>query len=46
VTPSPKKNYWVYMLECAGGFIAGQADPDYSVRMEPAEVVAAIRRIA
>jgi len=25
---------------------AGQADPDYSVRMEPAEIAAAILRIA
>jgi putative endonuclease len=21
VTPSPKKTYWVYMLECAGGYV-------------------------
>ena len=35
-----------YVIDKNGIVRAGQADPDYSVRMEPAEVVAAIRRIA
>ena len=32
-----------YVLDTAGVVRAGQADPDYTVRMEPAEIVAAIR---
>ncbi len=35
-----------YVIDRNGIVRAGQADPDYSVRMEPREVVAAIRRIA
>jgi peroxiredoxin len=35
-----------YVLDQDGTVRAGQADPDYTVRMEPAEVVAAIRKIA
>ena len=35
-----------YVIDKNGIVRAGQADPDYSVRMEPAEIVAAIRRIA
>jgi peroxiredoxin len=35
-----------YVIDRNGIVRAGQANPDYSVRMEPAEVVAAIRRIA
>jgi len=35
-----------YVLDKSGIVRAGQADPDYTVRMEPAEVVAAIREIA
>ena len=35
-----------YVIDRNGIMRAGQADPDYSVRMEPAEIVAAIRRIA
>jgi peroxiredoxin len=34
-----------YVLDKNGVVLAGQADPDYTVRMEPAEVVAAIRGI-
>ncbi len=34
-----------YVLDVSGIVRAGQADPDYTVRMEPAEVVAAIRKI-
>ncbi len=35
-----------YVLDKDGIVRAGQADPDYTVRMEPAEIVAAIRAIA
>lgn len=35
-----------YVLDRDGVVRAGQADPDYTVRMEPAEIVAAIRKIA
>jgi peroxiredoxin len=35
-----------YVLDKSGIVRAGEADPDYTVRMEPAEVVAAIREIA
>jgi len=35
-----------YVLDRNGVVRAGQADPDYMVRMEPAEIVAAIRKIA
>jgi peroxiredoxin len=35
-----------YVLDKSGIIRAGEADPDYTVRMEPAEVVAAIREIA
>jgi peroxiredoxin len=35
-----------YILDKSGIVRAGQADPDYTVRMEPAEVVAAIREIS
>jgi len=35
-----------YVLDRDGIVRAGEADPDYTVRMEPAEVVAAIRKIA
>ena len=35
-----------YVLDPDGIVRAGEADPDYTVRMEPAEVVAAIRKIA
>jgi len=34
-----------YVLDQDGIVRAGQADPDYTVRLEPAEVVAAIRTI-
>jgi peroxiredoxin len=34
-----------YVLDMSGIVRAGQADPDYTVRMEPAEVVAAIGTI-
>ncbi|MBI5419981.1 MAG: redoxin domain-containing protein [Deltaproteobacteria bacterium] len=34
-----------YVLDKDGIVRAGQADPDYTVRMEPAEIVAAIREI-
>jgi len=34
-----------YVLDRAGIIRAGQADPDYTVRMEPAEVVRAIKII-
>ncbi len=34
-----------YVLDQDGIVRAGEADPDYTVRMEPAEVVAAIRKI-
>ena len=34
-----------YVLDKTGVVRAGQADPDYTVRMEPAEIVAAIREI-
>ena len=34
-----------YVLDTTGVVRAGQADPDYTVRMEPAEIVAAIREI-
>lgn len=35
-----------YVLDRDGIVRAGEADPDYTVRMEPAEVVAAVRKIA
>jgi peroxiredoxin len=35
-----------YVLDQDGIVRAGEADPDYTVRMEPADVVAAIRKIA
>jgi len=35
-----------YVLDREGIVRAGEADPDYTVRMEPAEVVAAIGKIA
>ena len=35
-----------YVLDRGGIVRAGEADPDYTVRMEPAEIVAAIRDIA
>ena len=35
-----------YVIDKNGIIRAGQADPDYSVRMEPAEIAAAILRIA
>jgi len=35
-----------YVLDRDGIVRAGEADPDYTVRMEPAEIVAAIRKIA
>jgi peroxiredoxin len=35
-----------YVLDRDGIVRAGEADPDYTVRMEPAEVVAAIRKIS
>ena len=35
-----------YVIGRDGIVRAGRADPDYTARMEPAEVVAAIRRIA
>jgi len=34
-----------YVLDTSGTVRAGQTDPDYTVRMEPAEIVAAIREI-
>jgi len=34
-----------YVLDKNGIVRAGEADPDYTVRMEPADVVAAIRKI-
>ena len=34
-----------YVIDMKGIVRAGQADPDYSVRMEPAEIVASIRRM-
>ena len=34
-----------YVLDKDGIVRAGQADPDYTIRMEPAEVVAAVREI-
>jgi peroxiredoxin len=34
-----------YVLDKDGIVRAGQADPDYTVRMEPAEIVAALRTI-
>jgi len=34
-----------YVLDRNGIVRAGEADPDYTVRMEPAEIVAAIRSI-
>jgi len=33
-----------YVIDRNGIVLAGQADPDYSIRMEPADIVAAIRR--
>jgi len=35
-----------YVLDRGGIVRAGEADPDYTVRMEPSEIVAAIRKIA
>jgi len=35
-----------YVLDQDGIVRAGEADPDYTVRMEPSEIVAAIRKIA
>ena len=35
-----------YVLDRDGIVRAGEADPDYTVRMEPADVVAAIRNLA
>jgi len=35
-----------YVLDRDGIVRGGEADPDYTVRMEPAEIVAAIRKIA
>jgi peroxiredoxin len=35
-----------YVLDTSGIVRAGEADPDYTVRMEPTEIVAAIRNIA
>ena len=35
-----------YLLDRNGIVRAGQADPDYTVRMEPAEIVAAIPHLA
>ena len=35
-----------YVLDRDGIVRAGEADPDYTVRMEPAEIVAAIRKIS
>ena len=35
-----------YVLDRGGIVRAGEADPDYTVRMEPAEIVAALRKIA
>lgn len=35
-----------YVIDRAGIVRAGEADPDYTVRMEPAEIVAALRRLA
>jgi peroxiredoxin len=34
-----------YVIDRNGTIRAGQADPDYTVRMEPAEIVASIRAI-
>ena len=34
-----------YVLDTSGIVRAGQADPDYTIRMEPAEVIAAVRDI-
>jgi peroxiredoxin len=34
-----------YLLDQDGIVRAGEADPDYTVRMEPAEIVAAVRKI-
>jgi peroxiredoxin len=34
-----------YVLDRDGIVRAGEADPDYTVRMEPADIVAAIRKI-
>jgi peroxiredoxin len=34
-----------YVLDRDGIVLAGEADPDYTVRMEPADVVAALRSI-
>lgn len=35
-----------YVLDREGIVRAGEADPDYTVRMEPSDVVAAIRNVA
>ncbi len=35
-----------YVIDKKGIVRAGQADPDYTVRMEPAEILEAIRRIS
>jgi peroxiredoxin len=34
-----------YVLDSTGVVRAGEADPDYTVRMEPSEIVSAIREI-
>ena len=34
-----------YVLDTSGTVRSGQTDPDYTVRMEPAEIVTAIREI-
>jgi peroxiredoxin len=35
-----------YVLDRGGIVRAGEADPDYTVRMEPADIVAAVRKIS
>jgi len=35
-----------YVVGQDGTVRAGQADPDYTVRMEPADIIAALRRLA
>jgi peroxiredoxin len=35
-----------YVLDRGGNVRAGEADPDYTVRMEPSDVVTALRNIA
>ena len=34
-----------YVLDTSGVVRAGQADPDYTVRMEPSEIVEAVREV-